>query len=204
MLLTHYYDRAARPLQTLSALSDRAALDLIYSLKDRTGAVYHRFKHPESYLKLRRETERWLRAEFIRKGGKPASAYPHYFVVDRSIWIEEGYNGCSNKLQIPITDFDPDLVSFTYPDSMVSYWLRSQIDRDYYQPEYHGRVFTLAKIPGIIDRFGIPVREWQTDADRKYDLFIEAQFCHTLILNQFEDTSANRISRVPTRGTPTG
>ena len=175
MILTHYYALAARPFQSLSALDDRAALDIIYSLKERAGGVYRRFEHPESYLKSRRETERWLRTEFIRKGGKPVSDYPHYFVIDRSIWIEEGYAGHSNKIEVPITSFDPEQISFTYPDSMVSYWLQSQSDKDYYQPEYHGRVFTLAEIEEIIDRFGIPLREWQFEPNRQYDLFIEAQ-----------------------------
>ncbi len=124
-----------------------------------------------------------MRTEFVRKGGKPVSTYPHYFVVDKSIWIEEGYAGRSNKIEIPITALNSKQISFTYTDSMVSYWLQSQSDKDYYQPEYHGRVFTLAEITGIIeacasshnDRFGIPAREWETDVTRKYDLFIEAQ-----------------------------
>jgi hypothetical protein len=175
MMLTHYYDRANLPFQTLSALDDRSALDIIYSLKERDGAVYRRFKHPEAYLKSRRATELWLRNEFISKGGKPVSIYPKYFVVDCSIWIEDGYTGYSNKIEIPITDFEPNQVSFTYPDSMVSYWLQSQRERDYYRSAYHGQVFTLAEIQKIIDRFGIPEREWQIDPHRKYDLFIEAQ-----------------------------
>jgi hypothetical protein len=175
MKLTHYYDRANLPFQTLSALDDRSALALIYNLKDRDGAVYRRFRHPEAYLQSRRATESWLRTEFICKGGKPVSMYPQYFVVDRSIWIEEGYSRRSDKIELSIADFAPERVSFTYPDSMLSYWLQSQIDRDYHQPEYHGRVFTLAEIQGIIDRVGIPEREWQTDPRRQYDLFIEAQ-----------------------------
>ncbi len=175
MILTHYYDRATRPFQSLSALDDRSALDIIASLKDRAGMVYRRFDRPENYLHSRRQTEGWLRAEFLRKGGKPESNYPQYFVVDRSIWVEEGYAGCSEQIQIPAIDFDSKHLSFTYPDSMLSYWLPSQFDRDYYHPEYHGRVFTLAEILAIIDRFGIPAREWQTDTTRKYDLFIEAQ-----------------------------
>ena len=33
----------------------------------------------------------------------------------------------------------------------------------------------MTEIYQIIDRFGIPDREWQTEPTRKYDLFIEAQ-----------------------------
>jgi hypothetical protein len=96
-------------------------------------------------------------------------------VVDRSAWIEDGYNGKSQALQINISAFHPDRVSFTYPDSMISYWLKNQTDSIFYRPEYHGKVFSVGDIEYIIDRFGIPDREWETDPIRKYDLFIEAQ-----------------------------
>jgi hypothetical protein len=66
-------------------------------------------------------------------------------------------------------------VSFTYPDSMISYWLRSQSDKAFYQPGYHGQVFLLSEIYDIIDKFHIPAEEWRTETARKYDLFIEAQ-----------------------------
>ena len=186
MLLTHYYDRSNRPFQNLSSLSDRAALDLISKLQYRNGLVYRRFNNPTQYLKLRRETELWLRNEFIRQGGKPASNYPHYFVVGRSVWIEEGYNGNSDRVQIPLSAFKPEQISFTYTDSMVSYWLQSQSDKNYYHPEYHGRIFSIDEILELIDRFGVPDREWRTQENRKYDLFIEAQvwnldcssYCH--------------------------
>jgi hypothetical protein len=46
---------------------------------------------------------------------------------------------------------------------MISYWLKSQLDSIFYQPEYHGKVFSVSEIEYIIDRFGIPDREWETD-----------------------------------------
>jgi hypothetical protein len=175
MILTHYYHQDDEPFQTLSSLSVQAAMSVISSVRDRPGAVYRRFSNPSQYLHQRRETERWVRAEFIKKGGKPISQYPQYFVVDGSIWIEDGYNGQSRSIQMPISDFNPDTVSFTYPDSMISYWLKSQTEQAFYRSEYHGRVFTLSEINLIIERVGIPDREWHTDESRKYDLFIEAQ-----------------------------
>jgi hypothetical protein len=190
MLLTHYYHQNERPFQSLSALSDRDALEIISSLQGRAGLVYRRFNNPESYLKLRRETENWLRNEFINKGGKPKSNYPHYFVVDRSTWIEAGYNGHFDRIEMPITSIDPEQISFTYPDSMVSYWLQTQTDKDYYRSEYHGRVFSLAETTQLIDRFGIPDREWETQANRKYDLFIEAQVWNISVTNPLMSVKA--------------
>ena len=175
MILTHYHHLNDRPFQTLSSLSDEAALIAISSLQERNGAVYQRFSEPVKYLSQRRETENWLRDEFVKKGGQPSVKYPQYFVIDRSAWIEEGYNGQSKAVQLPISAFNPDRVSFTYPDSMISYWLKSQTEQAFYHPQYHGKVFGLSEIDRVIDLYGIPDREWQTDLTRKYDLFIEAQ-----------------------------
>lgn len=160
MILTHYHHKNDRPFQTLSSVSDEKALSIIASLKARTGSVYRRFvreasqdeNRPAEYLSHRRATESWLRDEFIKKGGKPTTEYPQYFVVDLSAWIEEGYNGQSKAIQIPISAFDADRVSFTYPDSMISYWLKSQTEQDFYHPKYHGKVFRLSGIQEIIDR----------------------------------------------------
>jgi hypothetical protein len=175
MMIRHYYHQDDEPFKTLSSLSAQEAVRIISSLRDRTGTVYRRFSNPAQYLHQRRETESWIRAEFIKKGGQPISQYPQYFVADRSIWIEDGYNRQSRSIQMPISAFNLDTVSFTYPDSMISYWLKSQKEQVFYQPEYHGRVFVLSEIGTIIERFGIPDREWQTAGSRKYDLFIEAQ-----------------------------
>jgi hypothetical protein len=126
-------------------------------------------------LQLRRATEHWLKQEFIKKGGQPVLDYPHYFVVEQSVWIAEGFNGESRMMQWPISAFQSTQVSFTYPDSMVSFWLQSQIDQTFYRPEYHGQVFTVSEIQLVINQFGIPHTEWRTNESRRYDLFIEAQ-----------------------------
>lgn len=175
MILTHYHHSDDQPFQTLSALAEDEALNTISNLRGRTGAVYDRFSNPQKYLRRRQETEGWIRQEFTRKGGQPVAAYPQYFVVERAIWIEEGFNGQSSAIQIPLSAFNPEQVSFTYPDSMISYWLRNQTDEEFYHPEYHGQVFVLSEICKIIDEFGVPDEEWRTDGTRKYDLFIEAQ-----------------------------
>ncbi|MEG3956387.1 hypothetical protein [Microcoleus sp. herbarium2] len=175
MMLTHYHHKDDAPFQTLSSLADEDALSVISNLRDRAGSVYRRFRDPEKYLKQRREAERWVRQAFISKGGQPISAYPHYFVVERAVWIKEGYNGQSRAVQFPVSVFQSEQVSFTYPDSMISYWLQSQTDQVFYRPEYHCQVFVLSEICEMIDAFGIPSEEWRTEAARRYDLFIEAQ-----------------------------
>jgi hypothetical protein len=175
MMLTHYHHKNDLPFQNLSFLADSEALSVMLNLRDRAGSVYRRFRDPERYLRQRQEVERWVRQEFIKKGGQPISAYPHYFVVEKAVWIEEGYNGQSDMIQFPISAFDTEHISFTYPDSMISYWLRSQANQVFYHSQYHGQVFGLSEIYKIIDEFGVPREEWRNEETRRYDLFIEAQ-----------------------------
>jgi hypothetical protein len=175
MMLTHYHHKDDPPFQNLSSLATEEALSVIHKLRDRTGAVYSRFKDPEKYLSQRQDTEHWVRQEFIKKGGRPVSAYPHYFVVEQAKWIQEGYNGQSRDIQFPLSAFNGTHISFTYPDSMISHWLKSQTDQVFYRPEYHGQVFGLNEIHKIIEMFGIPDEQWRSEDIRKYDLFIEAQ-----------------------------
>jgi hypothetical protein len=175
MILTHYHHKNDNPFQNLSSLAEEEALSVISTLRDRAGLVYRRFRNPRQYLKQGREAESWVRQEFIKKGGQPISAYPHYFVIERAMWIESAYNGESLAVQFPVSAFQSEQVSFTYTDSMISYWLRSQTDQVFYNPEYHGQVFMLSEISKMIDAFGVPGEEWQAEEARKYDLFIEAQ-----------------------------
>lgn len=140
----------------MSSLAEEEALRVISTLRDRSGLVYRRFRNPKQYLKQRREAESWVRKEFIRKGGQPVSVYPHYFVVERARWIEAGYNEESLALQFPVSAFQPEQISFTYTDSMISYWLKNQTNKVFYRPEYHGQVFVLSEISQIIDAFGVP------------------------------------------------
>jgi hypothetical protein len=173
--LTHYHHRDEPPFQNLSALTREDAIRVMMGLRNRSGTVYRRFQNPQEYIEQRQQVESWVRQEFINKGGRPVNTYPHYFVVGRSLWIEEGYQNQYLSTHYPITAFDPSQVSFTYPDSMISYWLKSQTQQIFYRPEYHGQVFGLSEIQKIIDLFGVPIDEWRNDEIRKHDLFIEAQ-----------------------------
>ncbi|MGD1896092.1 MAG: hypothetical protein ACFB16_03975 [Phormidesmis sp.] len=174
-MLTHYHHKSQKPLQSLSALTDREALKIMTALGEKEGEVYRRFKQPQKYLQLRKKTEAWLRQEFVRKGGQPTTPYPHYFSLGPAPWIEEGYNSQSKAIYVPLSAFRPEHISFTYPDSMVSCSLRNKQDKVFYQADYNGQVFTLEEILQIISTFGMPGEAWRTDATRKHDLFIEAQ-----------------------------
>ena len=84
--LTYYYRGGTEPFRSLSALSDNDAIRIMESLCDETG-FGARFKDPEQYLRLRRQTERWVREGFIAKGGRPEESYPIPMVLGNSDWI---------------------------------------------------------------------------------------------------------------------
>jgi hypothetical protein len=62
--LTHYYRQGDLPFRSLSALSDSEALKIMETLYE-DNPLAERFKEPIQYLNNRRQTEKWVRDEFI-------------------------------------------------------------------------------------------------------------------------------------------
>lgn len=87
-----------------------------------------------------------------------------------------------SKIQIPISDFKEDDVSFTFIDSMFSFSLGRDKSSEYYQPEYHGKVFSLSEILSIIKEKGSPVEGWWEKLPSDFFLYIEAQVWNHKIL----------------------
>ncbi|PCJ15088.1 MAG: hypothetical protein COB02_18385 [Candidatus Cloacimonadota bacterium] len=150
-------------------------LDLARKFTSKTELFYRRFKDPEKYLRERRLTELWLKEEFIKKGGNPKDGFPIYFILGNSPYIYDGYDKKCNVLEMGLDQIPENQLSFTFPDSMVSKWLATQKDKIFYQKKYHGQVFTKNEILNILNEISIPTHEWKTQANRKYDFFIEAQ-----------------------------
>jgi hypothetical protein len=174
--LTHYYINGTPPFRSLSTLPDDEALKLMTALYDET-AFGVRFKDPLQYLRDRRRTEQWVRSEFIAKGGQPQEPYPIYMALGSSQWLvkaapQTSYHG---EIQIPLGDFQEGDVSFTYPDSMVSHWFGTDKPIEYYQPDYHGRVFTRSEILAIVARRGMPEEGWEPRLPDHLPPYIEAQ-----------------------------
>lgn len=120
----------------------------VISLSD-YSPLLSRFKQPLPHLQSRRETERWLLDKFMEKGGRPEASYPYYSVVGTSSSLEQhslNYNHGIEKISIPISMFNEDDITFTYPDSMVSYSIWRDKPADHYQADYHGHVFTLSEL----------------------------------------------------------
>lgn len=177
--LIHLYQRGAQPFRSLSALSDAEALDRMRALYVEGSVFWERFKEPAGYWQARKLVEGWLRREFIAKGGRPQSEYPIYMVWGRSKWMQTAMDAVTQattvEIQVPLSAFQENTVSFTYPDSMVSYILDQQRDPAYYLPEYHGRVFTFAETRAIVEANGLPGYRWGTELPSGLANYIEAQ-----------------------------
>ncbi|RXZ77455.1 hypothetical protein EBB07_31320 [Paenibacillaceae bacterium] len=148
--ITHYYNSV--PFRSLSALTKSEALSIMKELCDDTP-FFERFKQPDQYRENRIEAENWLRDKFMEKGGTPKELYPYYSVLGSSDWIENFSLSAgieTNKIQIPISIFDEGDISFTLPDSMVSFWIGRDKPEAYYNPNYHGQVFTLQDVRTIM------------------------------------------------------
>ena len=76
------------------------------------------------YLEERRSAEKWLYSELVKKGKQPHLKSPLYFVLGEcDDFFKEGgfFSGASpENLQLPLSLFDSNMISFTYPDSMPS------------------------------------------------------------------------------------
>ena len=174
--LTHYYIKGTPPFRSLSTLPDEAALELMTALYDETlfGA---RFKDPLQYLHNRQRTEEWVRCEFIAKGGQPREPYPIYMVLGSSPWLVKAAPETPNhgEIRIPLAAFQEGDVSFTYPDSMLSRWFSRDKPIEYYQPAYHGQVFTRSEILAIVAARGMPEDGWEPRLPEDLAPYIEAQ-----------------------------
>ncbi|MBN1995170.1 MAG: hypothetical protein JW953_20945, partial [Anaerolineae bacterium] len=156
--LTYYYQRGTEPFRSLSALPDIEAIQIMEDLyvKYEGSLAFARFKNPVQYLHDRKQTEQWAREAFMAKGGQPRAAYPIPMVLGASKWIVKHAPDPDRhgEIRIPLSAFREDEVSFTYPDSMISHWFGRDKPSAYYQPDYHGQVFTISEILSIIDTHG--------------------------------------------------
>jgi len=195
--LIHYYRTGTEPFRSLSALPDAEAIEIMKTLYVEGSVIWERFADPADYLQARRQTEAWLRREFIRLGGQPQEQYPIYMVLGRSKWVERMADpatlATTSEIEVPLSILSQADVSFTYPDSMVTLTLESRKEAGVYQPGYHGRVFTLSQIRAIVDEKGLPEEGWKTHAPADLAHYIEAQVWNQGALVRYWRAGAERI-----------
>ena len=187
--LIHYFRTGSQPFRSLSAIPDADAIEIMQALYVPGSVIWERFKDPADYLQGRRQTEAWLRREFIRLGGRPQEQHPIYMVLGRSKWVERMADpatlSTTSAIQVPLSILGESDVSFTYPDSMVSYFLELRQDPEVYQLGYHGRVFTLSQIRKIVDEKGLPEEGWVTKTAADVAHYVEAQVWNCRLLEEY-------------------
>lgn|GEM_PF-179773 len=192
--LTYYYSTDTIPFRSLSDLPDQEALKVMENLYNqyKENILFERFSNPTQYLQNRRQTENWVRSAFIEKGGHPTDPNPISMVLGSSKWIENNppNSQIHGEIRIPLSLFSPLDISFTFPDSMVSRWLMNDKAVEYFIPEYHGKVFTVAEILSLVSEHGLPEDHWNMNLPNDTGAYIEAQVWNRKLLEDFIKTKA--------------
>jgi hypothetical protein len=123
-------------------------------------------KRSDDYLTIRRELEGKARHLFIAKGGRPIRSYPHYMTLGSCSWLLTWYSA-GKEISMPLTEFDPHTISFTYGDLFPT--MRYQDGKP-----YRGQVYTLEEINQVVSRFGLP-QSWNPDGQKGPERYIEVQ-----------------------------
>ena len=177
--LIHFYRSGTEPFRTLSILSEADAIQIMQDLYMAGAIFWERFEDPTQYLRMRKQIEGYLRQTFMAKGGEPREAYPIYMTLGRSKWMQTDIDAATlattAEIQVPLSLFQECDVSFTYPDSMVSFLLANQKESEYYLSDYHGKVFTLSEIRSIVESSGLPGEKWGNNLPSSMPNYIEAQ-----------------------------
>ncbi|WP_455382929.1 hypothetical protein [Salinispira pacifica] len=177
--LLHFYRKGDRPFRSLSALTDEQAIAAMTALYVPGSVFWERFRDPGAYFTFRRGVECELHAEFVRKGGRPKRSYPIYFVLGRPRWtveaVDEPTLATTSEIQIPLSAIDASQISFTYPDSMTAALIRAEKNPEYYDPECHGRLFTLHELASLVSERGVPGEDWGPSLPPHLPNYVEAQ-----------------------------
>lgn len=113
----------------------------------------------------------------------------HYFTLGAVSWFLDWYQD-PRELILDLSAIPEEVISFTYPDSMMSYL----IAEDRFEPfaqfkmPYHGEVFTLAEIQGIVREYGMPDEEDPQNIEHG-NRIIEAQVWDVALLRSLQSNN---------------
>ncbi|MDX6600471.1 MAG: hypothetical protein QOE87_4358 [Gaiellales bacterium] len=175
---THYHLAGRAPFLNLSDLCLVDLEAVLAGLEQGRRASGSQRVFGRRYMELRRRTEARLHELFVAAGGRPERSSPHYFVLGSSRWFE-GLATDMQQVVLDLTRMPAAVTSCTYPDSFAA----MGFGRDYGLPSeprpYHGRVFSLADIPSLIARHGLPYDVPDADYDgyqqRPFEKYVEVQ-----------------------------
>ncbi len=182
--LFHYYELDNGPFRNIT----EHGLEKAESIQAQISKGFNS-KRPDNYLDLRFSLEKRIKKQFILKGGKPSRNDPFYFTLGECNWAKSWYVN-PGVIKIPLTDFKTEHISFTYPDSMVSFQFYDQPKLKAYRKDCNGQVFLLNEMNDLINVYGLPTEEKsQIQESLKYDKYIEAQVWDDKIINEYKKQS---------------
>lgn len=121
------------------------------------------------YIQRRITTEKQLYEMFKAKGGRPQKKVPYYLTLgccDEWFFGKKHFFG---SLVFDLWEFDPDVLSFTYGDSIPTFMEEFNDGK-----EYRKNVYTLEEIQYVIQKYGYP-QQWNTFAEKGPENYIEVQ-----------------------------
>jgi hypothetical protein len=167
-VITHNYHPELGPFRNICHLPPPEA----ESVLDKIRATGER-RIKADYLARRLTVEEWLTRESRKKLGSVRLERPIYFFLGN---FADGLDPSRpESYALPLAEFSPDMLTFTYPDSMASLPLATGAEHARDRKPYHGRVFTLREIEAVVAEFGMPGQRWRTDPSMHHDKFIEVQ-----------------------------
>ncbi|MCA1444554.1 hypothetical protein I6F07_31105 [Ensifer sp. IC4062] len=167
-VVTHNYDPAHGPFRNICELPDSEAERILQEIR-KAGCRSIKL----DYLSRRRLTEDWLIQERRQKLGATKLERPIYFFLGDFADGKDRSRPLSIVMRLQ--DLPPEILTFTYPDSMASLPIATRGDHRPYRKPYHGHVFTLDEIRSVVAEFGMPGGRCETEPAMKYDKFIEVQ-----------------------------
>ncbi len=165
MYLYHYFEKERGPFRTLSDLPMEESIR-VHTALEAEDSIFAKRSANGQYMYQRRTVEQRAYATFLRKGGKPQRQHPYYMVLaDKELEECKGWFRDCGIVRIPVEEFDPLTISFTYGDSFLTF---KPIFEE--EPEYP--MYFVSEIFNEIQKRGMPPEHTKSWLDPSY---IEAQ-----------------------------
>ncbi len=147
MFLYHYYEKDFGPFIMITSLPIEDSIKILTAQK-----AAGKFHNPdiEGFLNKRYERDKKLHDLFISHGGQPKRNNPIYMFLGEHHQWESAYENPA-VIKIPLNEFDPLTVSFTYGDSFAI--LNPNL---FSTEEYWNKVYFADEILEVIQRHGYP------------------------------------------------
>ncbi|GAB1856491.1 hypothetical protein MHTCC0001_13260 [Flavobacteriaceae bacterium MHTCC 0001] len=182
--LCHYYELNNGPFRNITEFGFGKAVDVQSKILEGWNS-----KRPNNYLSLRFSLEKRIKEQFILKGGQPQRDAPFYFTLGECNWAKSWYVN-PGVIKIPLADFKPQHISFTYPDSMVSFQFFDEPKLSTYRKDCSGHVYLLSELNNLINTYGLPSEEKsRMKENSKFDKYIEAQVWDDEVVKTYKTTT---------------